>query len=180
MPQDPRARALLIHVVAYAVVIAICAGVNLWLNPEKLWFAWVSLGWGIGVAAHGLAYWLGHAHRRERIFVDRRARGFTVHLFGYAAVVILLFVVNLTATPHTWWFYWVALGWGAGVALHGWAVLGRRRPGPDVTEKEASAATAPKPKRRSSPAKKQTTASKERPAPRKKRLTPRKRPTPKT
>jgi hypothetical protein len=176
MPQDPRARALLIHVVAYAVVVAICAGVNLWLNPEKLWFVWVALGWGIGVAAHGLAYWLGHAHRRERVFVDPRARGFTVHLFAYVAVVVLLFVVNLTVTPDTWWFYWVALGWGAGVALHGWLVFGRS--GPKETRQPPAKRAAPSKKRATT--KKSPATAKKRAAPRKKRHTPRKRPTLKT
>ncbi|MEZ5828348.1 MAG: 2TM domain-containing protein [Hyphomicrobiales bacterium] len=50
MLEDPRAR-LFIHVAAYLVVVAICAGVNLWFAPGKLWFVWVALGWGIGVAA---------------------------------------------------------------------------------------------------------------------------------
>jgi hypothetical protein len=126
MPKDPRARALLIHVAAYAAVVVICAGVNLWLAPDNLWFVWVVLGWGIGIAAHALAFWMRHTPRRERVFVDPRVRAFTVHLFAYVAVVILLFVVNLVATPHTWWFYWVALGWGAGVLLHAWLVFGRR------------------------------------------------------
>ena len=128
MPQDPRARALLIHVGTYAVVVAICAAINLWLAPENLWFVWVAFGWGIGVAAHALAYWLRHTHRRERIFVDPKARGFTVHLFAYVAVIILLFVVNLTVTPNVWWFYWAALGWGAGVAFHAWCAFFRKAP----------------------------------------------------
>jgi hypothetical protein len=188
MPQDPGARALLIHAAAYAVVVAVCAAVNLWLNPAKLWFVWVALGWGLAVAAHGLAYWLRHAHRRERVFTDPRARGFAVHLFAYVAVVILLFVVNLTVTPNTWWFYWVALGWGAGVALHGWLALRRRERG-DMTERMTSATPltetarkpqpAIKPERKSSPPKKRTTASKTRSAPRKKPATARKRPPPK-
>ena len=54
-------------------------------------------------------------HRRERIFIDKCTRSFTVHLFAYVAVVLLLFFVNLTVTPKVWWFYWVALGWGAGL-----------------------------------------------------------------
>jgi 2TM domain len=123
--KDPRTRALLIHLGAYAVGVAICAGINLWLSPDRLRFVWVAAGWGIGVAAHGLAYWLRHARRRERIFTDRRARGFTVHLFAYVAVILLLFVANATVTPNTWWFYWVALGWGAGIALHAWLAFGR-------------------------------------------------------
>ncbi|ODS03694.1 hypothetical protein AUC71_08260 [Methyloceanibacter marginalis] len=127
MPNDLRTRVLLIHLAAYALVVAICAGINLWLSPGRLWFVWVALGWGIGIAAHALGYWLRHADRPERIFVDRRARGFTVHLFAYAAVIVLLLVVNLMVTPNRWWFVWVALGWGAGIALHAWLAFGRSR-----------------------------------------------------
>ncbi len=127
MPKDPAIRAFLIHLAAYVAVVLICAGVNLWLAPQKLWFVWVLLGWGIGVAAHGLALYLRKARRRERIFIDPKARGFTVHAFAYVAVVILLFIVNVTLTPGKWWFFWVALGWGAGVAFHGWCALFKRR-----------------------------------------------------
>jgi len=128
MPNDPRTRVLLIHVAAYALAVAICAGINLWLSPGRLWFVWVALGWGIGLAAHGFAYCLKYTDRPERVFVDRRARGFAVHLFAYVAVIVLLLVINLTVTPNRWWFYWVALGWGAGILAHGWCAFGKRRP----------------------------------------------------
>jgi hypothetical protein len=160
MPKDPRTRALLVHLALYCVGVAICAGVNLWLSPDRLWFVWVAFGWGIGLAAHALGYWLRHSHRRERFFVDPRARGFTVHLFAYVAVIVLLFVVNLTTGK--WWFYWVALGWGAGIALHAWLALGRRHETAEVRER---------PKRKA-PAKRKTARKKT--APKKKAARPRK------
>jgi hypothetical protein len=87
-------------------------------------------------------------HRRERIFIDKCTRSFTVHLCGYVAVVLLLLFVNLTVTPKVWWFYWVALGWGAGLIPHAWSAFFRRRqPVP-----AAAPATAPK----SEPAKAKT------------------------
>ena len=129
MFKDLATRVFVYHLAAYAAAVLICAAVNLWLSPDKLWFVWVLFGWGIGVAAHGLALLLRRTHRPERIFVDPKARAFTVHLFAYVAVIILLFVVNLTVTPQKWWFYWVALGWGAGVLAHGLAVFARRRRG---------------------------------------------------
>jgi hypothetical protein len=70
---------------------------------------------------------LRKTRRRERIFVDRKARAFAVHLFAYVAVVLVLLCVNLTLTPKVWWFYWVALGWGAGVAFQGWCTFFRKR-----------------------------------------------------
>ena len=116
------------HLVAYVSVTLICAAVNLWFTPGTLWFPWVLMGWGIAVATHALALLLRKTHRRERIFIDRKARSFTVHLFAYLAVVLLLFFVNLTVTPKVWWFYWVALGWGAGVLAHGMCAFRKRRP----------------------------------------------------
>ena len=45
-------------------------------------------------------------------------------------VVVLLLVVNLTATPERWWVVWVALGWGAGVLAHAWCVFRKRQTKP--------------------------------------------------
>ncbi|MGH6865375.1 MAG: 2TM domain-containing protein [Methyloceanibacter sp.] len=120
-------RGFIVHLCLFLVGVSALVAVNLWLTPDKLWFAWVLLGWSIGVAAHGLALFLRQTHRRERIFIDPKARGFAVHLFAYVAVILLLFVVNLTVTPNVWWFYWVAFGWGAGIAFHAWCAFGKRR-----------------------------------------------------
>ncbi len=151
MPKDPRTLALLVHVAIYAVAVAICAGVNLWLSPDNLWFVWIALGWGIGVLAHALAFWLRRTRRRERVFIDCKARGATVHLFAYVAVIALLFIVNLTMTPKVWWFYWVALGWGAGVVPHVWCaffrkshVTGRGTSDPEPAPQPARKRAAPK------------------------------------
>jgi 2TM domain len=127
MPQDWPKRAFLIHIAVYLAVVAICAAVNFWLAQDRLWFIWVAAGWGIGIAAHALAFWLRNTRRRERVFIDPKARGFAVHLFAYVAVILLLFILNVAVTPKVWWFYWVALGWGAGVAAHGRCVFFRKR-----------------------------------------------------
>ena len=105
LSKDLSMRIFLGHLVAYVAVTLICAAVNLWLTPGTLWFPWVLMGWGIAVATHALALLLRKTHRRERIFIDKCARSFTVHLFAYVAVVLLLFFVNLTVTPKVWWFY---------------------------------------------------------------------------
>jgi len=128
MFKDLSMRVFLIHLVAFVVITAGLAAVNLWLAPQHLWFIWVLMGWGIAVATHDLALLLRQTRRRERIFIDKKVRSFAVHLFAYVAVVLLLFFVNVTVTPKLWWFYWVALGWGAGIIAHGWCALGKRRP----------------------------------------------------
>ena len=43
------------HFSAYVLVNLILIAVNLLLTPDKLWFYWPLLGWGIGILAHGLA-----------------------------------------------------------------------------------------------------------------------------
>ncbi len=96
MFKDLSMRIFLGHLVAYVVVTAICAGVNLWLTPDTLWFPWVLIGWGVAVATHAFALLLRKTKRRERIFIDRKARAFAVHLFAYVAVVLVLLFVNVT------------------------------------------------------------------------------------
>jgi hypothetical protein len=127
MTKDPRVRAFLINFAVYLAVIALLAALNLWRSPDNLWVIWVALGWGIGVAAHGLALLLRKTDRPERVFSDPKVRGFAVHLFAYVAVIALLFVVNLVTSPDSWWWYWVALGWGLGLAANAWAVFGKSR-----------------------------------------------------
>jgi hypothetical protein len=55
------------HFAAYVLVNAILIAVNLLLTPDKLWFYWPLLGWGIGILAHGLAihFSTGEAVRRR-------------------------------------------------------------------------------------------------------------------
>ncbi len=55
-----------------------------------------------------------------------RARGraeakyrFFVHAVVYAAVMVLLVVINMLTSPGTIWFIWPLIGWGLAVALHG-------------------------------------------------------------
>jgi hypothetical protein len=127
--------------VAFIAGTLICAAINLWLTPGTLWFPWVLIGWGAAVATHAFALLLRKTHRRERIFIDRKARSFAVHLFAYLATVLILFFVNVTVTPKVWWFYWVALGWGAGIIAHGWCAFGKRRPSAVPQEPPAEQAT---------------------------------------
>ena len=116
-----------IHLALFILLVGSAAALNLYATPDRIWFIWLLAGWGIALATHDIALLLKKTHRRERIFIDPKARSFVVQLFAYVAVVLLLFVVNYTQTPKVWWFYWVALGWGAGVAAQGWCVFYRHR-----------------------------------------------------
>lgn len=41
------------HALIYLVVNALLAGLNLWTDPDELWFIFPLLGWGVGLAIHG-------------------------------------------------------------------------------------------------------------------------------
>lgn len=72
MRQDHAMRAFLIHLGVYLAVVGLLAALNLYRSPDNLWFIWVLIGWGIGVAAHGLAILLQRSGRREAVFTDKR------------------------------------------------------------------------------------------------------------
>ncbi len=43
------------HLAVYLLSIAAMALTNFLMTPDNLWFVWSALGWGLGVATHGLA-----------------------------------------------------------------------------------------------------------------------------
>lgn len=48
----------MIHLASYAFVIALLVTLNLARRPDELWVLWPAIGWGIGLAAHGLAVFI--------------------------------------------------------------------------------------------------------------------------
>ena len=42
------------HLAVYVVTMTAMAIANLVLTPDRIWFIWSALGWGLGVASHGL------------------------------------------------------------------------------------------------------------------------------
>jgi cobalamin synthase len=146
--KDLEMRVFAIHLAVFIVGVVVSAAVNLWLTPGTLWWPWVLIGWGAAVATHAFALLLRKAHRRERIFIDRKARACMVHLFAYLATVLILFYVNLTLTPQAWWFYWVALGWGVGVSFHAWCTFWKHRRGRGAPGAPQAVSAAPKPARK--------------------------------
>lgn len=41
-----------IHLIVYLAVNALLLVLNLWQDPDHLWFYWPLLGWGFGIAGH--------------------------------------------------------------------------------------------------------------------------------
>jgi hypothetical protein len=119
----PETKGFLIHLAAFVAVNAVLIVINLTRDPSNLWFVWPLFGWGIGIGAHWLALFL-HSHEAQGgIYADHAVRGFIIHAYVYVGVNILLFILNITDTPHQLWFIWPLLGWGIGVAVHGFLVF---------------------------------------------------------
>jgi len=47
-------RGFYIHLTQYCIIIPILFAINLFTNPSYIWAAWSMLGWGVGLAFHGL------------------------------------------------------------------------------------------------------------------------------
>jgi len=67
------------HALVYVLVNALLIGINMATSRGHLWFGWATLGWGIGLAAHGLSVfafrgWLGPdwEERKVRQYLERR------------------------------------------------------------------------------------------------------------
>jgi hypothetical protein len=57
----------------------------------------------------------------------RSLRSFYLHAAVYLIVNFALLALNLIRNPDHLWFYWVALGWGIGLAAHAYLVFGSHR-----------------------------------------------------
>ena len=62
------------HFSTYVLVNAILIALNLSLTPQRLWFIWPLLGWGIGILAHGLAIYFSQGEAVRRRAREREAR----------------------------------------------------------------------------------------------------------
>ena len=43
---------------------------------------------------------------------------FYANLVTYTVINAILIIINLVASPGSWWFYWVTIFWGAAILLH--------------------------------------------------------------
>jgi transcriptional regulator with XRE-family HTH domain len=54
----------------------------------------------------------------------KRLRGFYTHAITYAVVITGLIAINLITKPQKIWFIYPLLGWGIGLAVHGFSTFG--------------------------------------------------------
>ncbi len=64
-------------------------------------------------------------------------KSFYVHLGVYIVVNLFLFLLNVTASSDSLWFYWPLLGWSIAIVVHAFSVFGSDRSfGADWEEKK--------------------------------------------
>jgi hypothetical protein len=74
-------------------------------------------------------------YRRARARVEA-LRAFYIHVLIYVAVNLGLFAINLVTYGGSWWFYWLLIGWGIGLASHVVVVVSGGLFGPDWEERK--------------------------------------------
>lgn len=52
-----------------------------------------------------------------RLMAKKRVE-FRQHIIVYIIINAMLFFINILSSPGTYWFYWITLFWGVGVAFH--------------------------------------------------------------
>ncbi len=61
---------------------------------------------------------------RDAIQYVQNLKGFHLHWISYVLIMPCLYILNIMLNPDRLWVITVALGWGAGVALHGLTIFG--------------------------------------------------------
>ena len=84
-----------------------------------------SIAHEMGISADALgraeAAWREERHEQSlRAAFEAELRGgFKSHVFRFLVVNMFLFLLNIFATPHEFWFVYPLLGWGVGLAFQG-------------------------------------------------------------
>lgn len=67
------------NLISYCIIIPFLIILNLITSPDRLWFYWPMLGWGIGLAAHGMSVFAigrGWEERKIREILEKQNRTF--------------------------------------------------------------------------------------------------------
>jgi hypothetical protein len=105
------------HLTAYLAVNAILLWINLDTSPQNLWAQWPIIGWGIGLAFHGLSVVLSST---------KINKGFIYHLAAYILVNALLIFINFSTYPQYLWFNFPLIAWTFIIAFHCWRVFSKK------------------------------------------------------
>ncbi|MCE5210301.1 MAG: 2TM domain-containing protein [Deltaproteobacteria bacterium] len=106
------------HLAAYVTVNAILVWINIDMFPHQAWAQWPMIGWGIGLAFHGLT--LVSTSQKQN-------RGLFYHLAAYMIINAVLIFINLTTMPDLLWFKYPLIIWTCMIAFHFWRVFPKYR-----------------------------------------------------
>ncbi len=103
------------HLVVFAFVITLLWYVNLSHSPENIWAIYPTLGWGMSLVFHFLAY--------KKIIQDEKTTptpkdDFRSHFFTYIVVILFLWGINFWTAHGNWWALYPTIFWGMWVVIH--------------------------------------------------------------
>ena len=102
-----------IHAGVYVTGCSLLVLINWFFSPEIWWAFYPIFGWLIGLVEHYTSYIV---YARGVYPMAKRAVIF--HLMAYIFVILLLYVINVLASPSFWWVIIPAIFWGAGLIIH--------------------------------------------------------------
>jgi|GEM_PF-639009 len=102
------------HLTAYLAINAILVWINMDMYPQYMWAQWPIIGWGIGLAFHGLSLASSSQKKNQGLFY---------HLAAYIIVNAFLIYANLALTPELLWFKYPLVAWTCLIIFHGWRVV---------------------------------------------------------
>jgi hypothetical protein len=105
------------HLTAYLAINAILVWINMDMSPQTLWVQWPIIGWGIGLAFHGLSLVSSS---------DKQNKGLFYHLGAYIIVNAFLIFTNLTTSPDFLWFKYPLVAWTCIIIFHGWRIFSKK------------------------------------------------------
>ena len=105
------------HLTAFVAINAVLLWINIDTSPENLWAKWPIIGWGIGLAFHGLSVVLSSKNNNK---------GLVYHCAAYVLVNALLLFINFSTYPEYLWFKFPLIAWTCIIIFHFWGVFSRK------------------------------------------------------
>jgi hypothetical protein len=105
------------HLTAYLAINAVLLWINFDTSPQNLWAKWPIIGWGIGLAFHGLSV---------AVSSTKVNKGLIYHLAAYILVNALLIFINFSTYPEYLWFKFPLIAWTFIIAFHCWRVFSKK------------------------------------------------------
>lgn len=122
-----------LHLASYVGVCTFLVTLDWVIGDGTDWSVWAVVGWGIGLAAHGICVVIFSSATLSQMAARIRSTDlvetkffFKVHLIIFIAVNITVFILNSVLHPQENYSLWVFFGWGIGLTCHGfWLIINK-------------------------------------------------------